>query len=190
MTRLKVTELQIPDRLPQEGFCQLYVDPETKDRGPDPDPKWDLIQPALRDVLAELAQGKSPWPLFLFGKVGTGKTEAVRAFCRKVYRAWYWTVDKLMDEAGHDLAPWHGAYAGVRLGILDELGVPRPGEKAKAWDYECVKHFLDWRQNQPAIYVSNHDLQGVKRLYDARIESRLAAGTVFELKDHDRRRRQ
>lgn len=182
MTRLTSSELSIPDRLPDEGFHRLYAEPEF-DRTSDL--KWPLVQPELRRVFGKLAHAKCPWPLFLWGGVGHGKTEAVRAFCRRVYRSNYWTVDDIM---GH--RPWEKFWGTPpELTVLDELGLPRPSDGARDYDYDCVKNLLDWRRDRPAIYVSNRPLDEIDRLYDTRIKSRLGAGTVYELRDHDRRMR-
>ncbi len=178
MTRLNST---IPDRLPDEGLHRLYIAPEF-DRTSDP--KWPLVQLELRQLLSTLGRAECPWPLYLWGGVGHGKTEAVRAFCRRVYQAHYWTVDQIMAAP----RPWEEYWGNPPgLTVLDELGLPRPSDAARDYDYSCVNQFLDWRKGRPAIYVSNHPLEMIEQLYDTRIKSRLGAGTIYELKDHDRR---
>jgi hypothetical protein len=181
MTQLALIDLLIPDRLPDEGFHRLYAEPEF-DRTSDL--KWPLVQPELRKLFRALGRAERPWPLYLWGGVGHGKTEAVRAFCRRVYKAHYWTVDDIMARR-----PWEEFWGSLSLTVLDELGLPRPSDGARDYDYDCVKNLLDWRRDRPAIYVSNRPLDEIDRLYDTRIKSRLGAGTVYELRDHDRRLR-
>lgn len=186
MTRLDFT---IPDRLPNEGLYRLHgrAKTETKQDGLRLQRRWNMIQPALRAVLNDLACAEKPWPLYLHGSVGHGKTRAVLAFHDRIDRAHYWTMDGLMDGVKTE-PPWNIWWGGpLELAILDEVGQPRPTDAARDYDYSCLKQFLDWRECRPAIYVSNHPLETIEKLYDTRIKSRLGAGTVYELKDHDRR---
>lgn len=195
MTRLSQIELEIPDRLPEEGLHRLHKAPQgrwTKETAKLANRQWELVDPRLRELFAELAAAKKRWPLYLWGGVGTGKTWAVKLFSERVELGrCYWTVDQLMDLVGSETGgPWHWILGfGFSLVVLDELGLPRCSQAAQNYDYDCVKRFLDWRGSRPAIYVSNHPLEAIDKLYDARIRSRLGVGTVYELTGHDRRRR-
>jgi len=154
---------------------------------PDLSRTWDSIAPELQEVLRALANGKSEWPLYLHGDVGRGKTRAVLAFCDKVESARYWTVDGLMDLMRIQRAPWNHSWGmgeGPSLAILDELGMH---QKTGDFEYDAVKKFADWREDLPAIYVSNHWAEKMGQLYDRRIQSRLTCGTQFELIGDDRR---
>jgi DNA replication protein DnaC len=178
---------QVLGRLPNEGFQRLCKrPPEESAPLKRATQDWELVRLELRAVFGNLGNGKSRWPLYLFGAVGVGKTCAVRAFADRVAQAYYWTIDRLMETVPTG-PPWLW-YRAAELAILDELGLPRVSDAARNYDYDCLKRFLDWREHKPAIYVSNHTLQAIEQLYDKRIASRLGAGTVFELRDSDRRK--
>ena len=65
--------------------------------------------------------------------------------------------------------------------VLDEIG---SGEKPH---YDAVKRILDEREGKPLVAISNLDLASVATVYDARVASRMAAGTLMELLGADRR---
>jgi hypothetical protein len=50
-----------------------------------------------------------------------------------------------------------------------------------------VKTAIEERHNRPLVVVSNLTLSEIATNYDARIASRLAAGTVFETAGEDQR---
>ena len=149
---------------------------------PDLGRSWAEVQPALRAVLRRLAQGEARWPLYLHGEVGTGKTRAVLAFCDTIQFGRFWTVEGLKDLMIARKAPWDWGVSPY-LAALDELGA----HVAKDFEYDAVKKFADWREDQPTIYVSNQPPRKMIDLYDRRIASRLTCGTMFELVDRDRR---
>lgn len=145
----------------------------------------------LQGVLIGLAQGELPWPLLLHGKPGRGKSCAALALADLTETAGFWTCEGLADlEFDHARGERNAEYERVgskHLAILDELGTrANVGEVG----YKVVKRFADVREaeaHRVAIYISNvapHELAGI---YDDRIASRLLCGTVFELKDEDRR---
>src|SRR5262249_12878111 len=74
--------------------------------------------------------------------------------------------------------------ANAPLIVLDEIGSK---ERVSDHHYETVKGVLDKRHGRPLICISNLNLDEIKNVYDDRIASRLAAGTVFELLGEDRR---
>jgi DNA replication protein DnaC len=161
----------------------------------------DKIHPALLRTLQAVCTGQSDWPLFIFGPVGTGKT------CAAVWlldhaRGLYYTVGELAESLIESMAgrlTWQGApgYAGTlwpkglweriadaRLFVLDELG---SRERVSDHQYDTLKRVLDKRHGRPLICISNLDLDAIEQVYDDRIASRLAAGTVFHLDGNDRR---
>lgn len=74
--------------------------------------------------------------------------------------------------------------ARAHLVVVDELG---SRDRVSDHHYECVKRIIDERQGQPLALASNHDIEALARLYDDRIASRIAAGTVLGLDGDDRR---
>lgn len=162
------------------------------------------IHQSLRTVIRSLVSGESPWPLFLHGPAGTGKTCA--ALCLldhvliggKTPPTQYFTVSALcaaliesqlgrMENAvGAKVWPaefWQRIYA-APLFVLDEIGARETVSDAH---YDAVKSAIDSRAGKPFVAISNLPMARVEALYDARIASRLSAGTVIELGGADRR---
>ncbi len=158
------------------------------------------IPPSLLGTLKELVSGNSPWPLFLSGPAGVGKTCA--ALCLlDLAGGEYHTVSGLCDlliRAQQGRLEWHyqgrggivwperlwAAIAAAPLVVLDEIGTR---EKVSDAHYEAVRTAIDKRHGRPFVAISNFDLSHLARLYDDRVFSRLAAGTVVELDGADRR---
>jgi Cdc6-like AAA superfamily ATPase len=142
------------------------------------------VKPALLETFARLVLGELPWPLFLHGEVGTGKTRAALYFCDCVVTARYYTAEDIADAIMDGGMPDMVRYS---LVVLDELA-----ERTKSSDlgYQAVKRVLDQRErhnHNVAVIVSNFAPDDLEEAYDGRIVSRLKAGTVFELKAKDRR---
>jgi hypothetical protein len=149
--------------------------------------EWLGVDHELRRLLWRLLSGCEPWPLYLHGPVGTGKTRAGLVVCDIMDNGRFWTVQDVMDAMSERRAPWNTANH-ARLTVLDELGLEECGDDPRGrFEYGAVKAFLDWREERPAIYLSNHPLEVVGQLYDRRIASRLGAGTVHFLDGPDRR---
>lgn len=70
------------------------------------------------------------------------------------------------------------------LFVLDELATR---EKVSDFHYTAVKRVLDRREGKPLVVLSNATLAAVESIYDDRIASRLASGTVLNLDGEDRR---
>jgi DNA replication protein DnaC len=147
---------------------------------------------AVLTAFRGLVAGHQPWPLFLSGEPGTGKTCAALALLDHCFSGEYVTCADLAERA---LAGIRGDGPGVRwvdhfgvhkraLVVLDELGTRKAVSDTH---YECVQKMLDTREGYPLIVISNLPLDAVAALYDDRIASRCAAGTRVELKGRDRR---
>lgn len=142
------------------------------------------IDPKLMKTFARLVMGQLPWPLFLHGEVGTGKTRAALYFCDCVVSSRYYTAETIADLIMDGRFPSLSDFA---LIVLDELA-----ERTKSSDlgYQAVKKVLDsreWHNHSAAVIISNYAPDDLEENYDGRIVSRLKAGTVFHLKAKDRR---
>lgn len=156
----------------------------------------DSIQPGLRQQMRE-ALHASAWPIFLYGPPGVGKTCA--ALCLlDVLGGEYLTVGDLSSKLiqaqqgrletpqGGKIWPeglWHRIRSYPLL-VLDELGCR---EKVSEAAYDAVKQCIDERHGKPFVAISNIGLAEIAKVYDARVMSRLANGSVIEVGGSDRR---
>jgi DNA replication protein DnaC len=159
-----------------------------------------LVPPALREAISAAAEGRAEWPLFITGPAGTGKTCAALVLLDHA-GGLYFTAAGLCEEliraqqgrlfgrqSGHPIWPeqlW-AELGRTALVVLDEIG---SREKVSDFAYETVKRVLDVREGLPLVAISNLDLATVAQVYDDRVVSRLAAGTVLRLQGQDRRLR-
>lgn len=142
------------------------------------------VAPGLLAAFDGLRDGRSPWPLYLHGKVGRGKTRACLWLADMVEFGRLWSVEEIMRLMLANQAPWEWYPTTPRLAILDELGMHDP---TRDFEFDAVKGFADWREDRPAVYVSNQPPKRIQELYDQRIASRVLCGTVYELTGADRR---
>lgn len=161
-----------------------------------------LIDDGLRLAIRGVVAGNTPWPLFVHGSAGLGKTCAALAMLDHApaptdyYTATGW-AEALIDAAkgrligrgsagSHSLSPLtlRGLIDDASLVALDELATR---DKVSDWHYDCVKELIDRRHGKPLVVLSNLDVRGVASVYDDRIADRLAAGTVVALRGASRR---
>jgi hypothetical protein len=162
------------------------------------------MDPEVRATINECTHGRAPWPLFLVGEAGRGKTCA--ALCVLDFSGGrYFTVPGLCDlliqaqqgrleqdvRGNLEALPgkvWpEGIWQDIKsetLVVLDEIGCR---EKISDAHYDAVKRCIDTREGMPFIGISNVSLEKLAVIYDARIASRLSAGTIIEIGGQDRR---
>lgn len=157
---------------------------------------WKGIDPANRERIRE-AITAGHWPLLFLGDVGTGKTCAALCVLDIAESGRYHTVEKACSEitAAQQGKLIYGQYEVSEAGwwrrwnepecvCLDEIG---SRERVSDHHYNVVKRTIDDRYNRPAIFISNLPLEGIASVYDDRIASRLASGTVVTFTGADRR---
>lgn len=158
-----------------------------------------LIEPALRSLIGLLLGGAKPWPLFLCGPAGRGKTCAALAILDRVeiiYRipdcdavicyqsVWYGTVEDLVQMVlSRDDERWREIGAAA-LVVIDELGLRSSDSDL---EYIALKRAADLREFSPTVWISNQEPEGIRRLYDDRIYSRICSGTWYKVGGADRR---
>jgi chromosomal replication initiation ATPase DnaA len=155
--------------------------------------------PEAWSTLMSCVAGDAPWPVFLHGPAGSGKTclgllVLDRVFANRkamtasemLQAATDATMGRLVNGAGWSVSAraFWAAWADATFTMLDELGTRQNVTDAA---YDSIKRAVDLRYGKPLIVISNLDLDGLARLYDDRMASRLASGTVIALGGADRR---
>lgn len=166
-----------------------------------------LIPAGLAETFQECRMGRAPWPLFVWGGVGGGKTRF--GLCvHDIYDGQHWDFADLAAEyvqlrrgelldcdsqltGGYQERvvreiEWIDALARPRMFVLDDVG--RRSDTAAGTNREVISRFLDRRENKPTILLSNLPPNGLAPVYDERVASRCRAGTVIEVSVGDRRR--
>lgn len=160
------------------------------------------IPRAFYGALVDAVRGRTPWPIFAFGPVGVGKTCGALWLCDwsagpAIYSDFARFVDRWVDgkmgrlrEAGSHgecvvtASMLESDWQRADLVVLDELGAR---ERVTDAGYDGLRRLLDARFGQPLIVLANVDLDTVSRLFDDRVASRLAGGTVVRVDGPDRR---
>lgn len=167
---------------------------------PDVGRERDRLDPDLARIIAALVRGDAPWPLYLYGEVGTGKTCAALLLCDAVGGGCaYYTVESAAEDriaamkgvlfdqyTGGKIHPhqWRANWRAAKLGVLDELGIRNCPSDAET---DLVKAMVDTRKGRPIVLIGNGGPEDIARVYDDRIASRVCEGTVYELRGDDRR---
>lgn len=145
----------------------------------------DAIDPALRVKLNGLLNGRLPWPFFLAGAAGRGKTCAALCVVDAVPGAVFSTAHQWRDAVytSNDVL-WRIVAPETSLLVVDEVGAARDD-----WDRErlALTRLADIRQYRPTIWISNHPPERIKQLFDERLYSRICSGTVRWQGGEDRR---
>lgn len=157
------------------------------------------IDKKLREHIRACITAEAPWPMFIYGNAGAGKTCA--ALCLIDFAGGvYLTAASLCAmtnevREGRLWSPYGqgknlnyqefwGCVEGAPVVVLDEIG---GRDKVSDHHFEQVKEVIDRRSGKPLVVMSNHGLEKIAELYDERIASRLTEGTPFELRGEDRR---
>jgi len=212
MTRLNGTDLQIPTagsasreskRRPgnTRALATSFHVMKSPNRRLLPDHPRDREQvPAAARAAANRVNGDGgPWPLVFLGAVGTGKTCAALCLADHVLErteyhdlpGWGLRLDqaragRLETDRGYAVSVvgcWSG-WAEAGLGIIDEIG---GRERVSDAQRESLLTLLGKRAFRPSIYISNLTIEQLADVYDDRIASRLAGGTVVVFDGPDRR---
>lgn len=149
-----------------------------------------------------VAAGKSPWPLFISGPAGCGKSCAALYFCdratgricmrdfpeicRELQRATMGANWEFGTHGERQVTPevfWRD-WARWDFAVIDELGTRNA---VTDFQYESAKRLIDARYDSPTVFISNHGLERIAELFDDRIASRLAGGTVVNVASEDQR---
>lgn len=151
------------------------------------------------------ANSRRAWPIYLFGAVGRGKSfAAALAYvrCRGTVTLLPYCdlinmsirvekdgeVSRMLDNGQCiEFTPgqWWRWLSDVGLLIVDEIGTGMQHE----WRAEMLWKVLEVRKDKPLIMTANLTPDGIKKHFDdARIHSRISAGTLIEVVGIDQRR--
>lgn len=148
-----------------------------------------MVPDRIAEAIRDLAKHGTPWPIVLVGRTGGGKTCA--ALCAiDHFGGWYTELadfSELILRSRHGDLRADGGYqyteadvwrqwTEANLAVIDEIGLRTPTDN----QFETLKRMLDRREHAPLIVISNFRLPDLARVYDDRIVSRLACGTVIE----------
>lgn len=188
------TSSTVPDNERPDTCCPLAFLPAPKpveDRSrPRQRRAISAIDPLVRSVIAELASGFRPWPLVMLGSTGGGKTCSSLVMADHVKGAKYFTAaefyesltdaefGRLQNQSGYSTSTrkFWSDWVSAPLAILDEVGL-----RGKVSDaaYAATFHAIDRRHAQPLVVISNLSIHELHQVFDDRVVSRLAAGTVL-----------
>lgn len=155
----------------------------------------------LREQIRAVVTGKAPWPMFVCGSVGAGKTCAILCVLdRCLFSRRYVTAQQFCEDASSALRGelWDGEmrvshrmfwerWNRLDLTCMDELGSRSSRDRVSDHHYESIKRAIDERQGEPSVWISNLLPHEIANVYDDRIASRLCAGTVINWQGPDMR---
>lgn len=165
---------------------------------PDKPRRREQVNPVLRGIINDCLAGRKAWPLFIGGKVGTGKTCAALCLCDMIARSEYFTAaqicerfndarfGRLESSLGYSIGVGdiRSRITGCDLFVLDEL---ERADRATANVVETIRDVLELRDGKPLIVISNSTISDIGKAFDLRIASRIGSGSKFQLDGEDRR---
>lgn len=146
---------------------------------------------------------KNQWPLYLWGETGVGKTCAA-AVTFSLWRpsATWQSLTELCDILkAFNVSPVQVIQSGGKpveltltgfwerlrkmgLVVIDEIGT----RDATAHRYDAMLRLLETRQGRPLILTGNiNPDEALAKVYDERVQSRIAAGVMVHVTGRDRR---
>jgi DNA replication protein DnaC len=165
--------------------------------GPWPRTVAKISQPILF-ALMRVFDGRDPWPLFITGPVGVGKSCAAMAMIdhlmvsRRYAKANDYVSDLMKASRGelvrgtyrHSESSYRHDWATATITCIDELG---SRDKVADWPRDIIQSLIESRGNKPSIWISNLTLDELAPIYGDRIASRLSEGTQITMSGADRR---
>lgn len=144
-------------------------------------PQWEKIPEDLQQTFIRLTKGRAPWPFYLWGAAGVGKTYAAFWLLNQVDRSAYLTVENLTGIIWQRDASLWRIIAQTPLAVIDEIGARGDHE------YLAIKRAADLREEKPTIWISNLTPAELLAAFDDRIFSRLCCGTLLGVSGFDQR---
>jgi DNA replication protein DnaC len=146
------------------------------------------VAPAARAAFLAAVRHKTPWPVYFYGLQGRGKSTAALWFLDHCVRGVYLTAREIVDiEFGGDWAMkqrLRESWSRADLCVIDQFGMC--GKQGPS-QTQVLVDAIDKREGRPLILVSNIATHDLSEVYDAQIQSRVAAGTSVEFVGLDHR---
>lgn len=158
----------------------LKLHPAERTQRPEIQRELGRADATLRAVFKDLVTSQRPWPLYLHGAIGSGKTAAGLALLDHV-GGLFFDCEELADLVAAGRFPELAeSIMRAPLVVLDELCCR---EKLTDLHYVAVKRLIDLRERAGCrlIAISNAAPERLATAYDARIADRLLCGVVFDL---------
>lgn len=165
-----------------------------------------MVPANVRDTFKSCCAAESPWPLLVWGDVGTGKTR-FGLIVNDFYSGSFMDFADLMAEYAalrrseldsEDsvvvLTPnvrkvreteWIESLAGPRVFVVDDIA--RRGDTQSETSRELLSRFLDRREGMPTVLISNLGPMDLATAYDDRVGSRMCCGSVVKVAGADMR---
>ncbi len=141
---------------------------------------------AVDEVISLLREKYSP--VYIHGATGRGKSFlAARVFVGvSLWPNWYRYGDfvdgVIRSSKGDGVAGWLKIEE-AKLLIIDEIGIGAVTE----WKNEIMWKILELRKDRPTVLTGNIKPTELTKIFDARIASRIVAGSLVEVDGHDLR---
>lgn len=171
---------------------------------------WDKVHPEIIRVLTNhrltwdrgaRAAFNPRWPLYLWGKPGSGKTSVAGLIYQeaagrpmwinagKGFRAVASACAEPQPLWGYGLIPLREAEHWLELEerslvVLDDIALR---DRVSEAQFEVMQEFLNRRQGKPTVITGNMSIEQIAKVYDDRVASRIAAGTLIEIDGDDKR---
>lgn len=159
--------------------------------------EWSRIDQRLHATMTSIFEGNLPWPLFLHGEPGAGKSCAglvavdwcgegvyitMSDFCQALIDAQQGRIPFCLWDGAHprtESTLWY-EWSDANLCVLDEVGLR---DNVSDHHYDTLTKALDLRNDagKPLIVISNIDAKEIAGVYDDRIGSRVSSGTVVQV---------
>lgn len=188
-----------PGILPRSGVARRLREP------PNGFEALDLarVPRALLEEFARCVRDKH-YPLYLYGAPGRGKSFAMAAlyvlwsaqpawfdlasYLRKIMRcrSSEGTITEMRangESVQVSEASLVGKFAGASLACVDDIGLRSPSDAV----YDALYELVCSRRGKPTCYTGNLPPEELHQVYDGRIASRIASGTVIEVTGGDLR---
>ena len=149
-------------------------------------PQKDTVLEYIRKV-----RDNHAWPLYIHGPPGVGKTcIAALMYSRCTGSALWLRADTTLKEMGfatpEQSQAWRKSIKQTTCIFLDDLGVQAPNPQMLV----ALFDLLEDRKGRPLVITGNHSMQSLSQIYEARIVSRLSAGSILWIDGGDRRKGQ